>query len=117
MLVIFLTYICFSHMFAAYYDNRRVGSSSLGLEFPSIGPLCGLTYFVSVCICIQSCRHKCIPGVGEVGYNDLGEGAVEENGEGGSNLTVNRENHKQRIETFVTVESTGFCRLLFGQYT
>ena len=117
MLVIFLTYICFSHMFSACCDNRHVGSSSSGLEFSSIGPLPGLMYFVSVCLCIRSCRHKCIPGIGEVGDNDFGEAAVEENGEGGSNLTVNMENHKQRIETFATVESTCFCRSLCGQYT
>ena len=56
-----------------------------------------------LCLCIRSCRHKCIPGVGEVGDNDLGEAAVEENGEGGSNLTVQMENHKQHIETSTLV--------------
>ena len=76
-------------MFAAYCDNRHGGSSSLGLEFSNICPLPGLMYLVSVCLCIRSFHHKCIPGVGEVGDN----AAVEENGEGGSNLTVNIENH------------------------
>ena len=96
-------------MFAAYCDNRHGGSSSSGLEFSNIGPLPGLMYLVSVCLCIRSCQHKCICGVGVVGDNDLGEAAVEENGEGGSNLTVNMENHMQHIETSTLLQ--------FGQNT